>query len=72
VEDSREHDREPSGSIKCWEVLEWMQLLQKGSAPQVSEGGWRLKYEHTALGYFVHAMNVVSCVSYKSGKFRRA
>jgi hypothetical protein len=27
---------EPSGSIKCWEFLEWLQnwqLLKKGSAP---------------------------------------
>jgi hypothetical protein len=27
---------EPSGSIKCWEVLKWLhnwQLLKKGSAP---------------------------------------
>jgi hypothetical protein len=27
---------EPSGSIKCWEVLEWLhswRLLKKGSAP---------------------------------------
>jgi hypothetical protein len=32
---SCEHGNEPSGSIKCWEVLEWLhnwQLLKKGSA----------------------------------------
>jgi hypothetical protein len=32
----REHGDEPSGSVKCWEVLEWLhnwQLLRKGSAP---------------------------------------
>jgi hypothetical protein len=31
-----EHGIEPSGSIKCWEVLEGLhnwQLLEKGSAP---------------------------------------
>jgi hypothetical protein len=31
-----EHGNEPSGSMKCWEVLEWLhnwQLLKKGSAP---------------------------------------
>jgi hypothetical protein len=31
-----EHGNEPSGSIKCWEVLEWLhnwRLLKKGSAP---------------------------------------
>jgi hypothetical protein len=31
-----EHSNEPLGSIKCWEVLEWLhnrQLLKKGSAP---------------------------------------
>jgi hypothetical protein len=36
VEGSCEHGNEPSGSIKCWEVLEWLhnwQLLKKGSAP---------------------------------------
>jgi hypothetical protein len=36
VEGSCEHGIEPSGSIKCWEVLEWMRdwrLLKKGSAP---------------------------------------
>jgi hypothetical protein len=34
VEGSCGHDDEPSGSIKCWEVLEWLhsrQLLKKGS-----------------------------------------
>jgi hypothetical protein len=36
VEGSCEHGNEPSGSIKCWEVLEYVhnwQLLKKGSAP---------------------------------------
>jgi hypothetical protein len=36
VKGSFEHGNEPSGSLKCWEVLEWMhnwQLLRKGSAP---------------------------------------
>jgi hypothetical protein len=36
VEGSCEHGNEPSGSIKCWEVLERLhnsQLLKKGSAP---------------------------------------
>jgi hypothetical protein len=36
VEGSCEHDDEPSDSLKCWEVLEWLhnwQLLKKGSAP---------------------------------------
>jgi hypothetical protein len=36
LEVSCEHDNEPSGSIKCWEVLEWLlnwRLLKKGSAP---------------------------------------
>jgi hypothetical protein len=31
-----EHGSEPSGSIKCWEILEWLRnwrLLKKGSAP---------------------------------------
>jgi hypothetical protein len=35
-----ECSNEPSGSIKCWEVLEWLhnwQLLKKGSTPWVSE-----------------------------------
>jgi hypothetical protein len=33
---SCEHGNEPSGSIKCWEFLEWLhswRLLKKGSAP---------------------------------------
>jgi hypothetical protein len=33
---SYEHGNEPSVSIKCWEVLEWLnnwQFLKKGSAP---------------------------------------
>jgi hypothetical protein len=33
---SCEHGNEPSGSIKCWEVLEQLhnwQLFKKGSAP---------------------------------------
>jgi hypothetical protein len=36
VEGSCEGDKEPSGSMKRWEVLEWLhkwQLLKKGSAP---------------------------------------
>jgi hypothetical protein len=36
LEGSCEHGDEPSGSIKCWEVLEWLhnwRLLKKGSAP---------------------------------------
>jgi hypothetical protein len=36
VECSCEHGDEPSGSIKCWEVHEWLQnlqLLKKGLAP---------------------------------------
>jgi hypothetical protein len=36
VEGSCEHGDEPSGSLKCWEVPEWLhnwQLLRKGSAP---------------------------------------
>jgi hypothetical protein len=36
VEGSCEHGNEPSGSLKCWEVPEWLQnwlLLKKGSAP---------------------------------------
>jgi hypothetical protein len=40
VEGSCERGNEPSGSIKRWEVLEWLhnwQLLKKGSAPRVSE-----------------------------------
>jgi hypothetical protein len=35
VEGSCEPGNEPSDSIKCWEVLEWLhnwQLLEKGSA----------------------------------------
>jgi hypothetical protein len=42
VEGSCERSNEPSGSIKCWEVLEQLhnlRLLKKGSAPwsQLSE-----------------------------------
>jgi hypothetical protein len=36
VEGSCEHGNETSGSIKYWEVLDWLrnwQLLKKGSAP---------------------------------------
>jgi hypothetical protein len=36
VEGSCERGKEPSGSIKRWEVLEWLhnwQLLKKGLAP---------------------------------------
>jgi hypothetical protein len=36
VESSCEHGDEPLGSIKCWEVLGWLQnwqLLKKDSAP---------------------------------------
>jgi hypothetical protein len=36
VNGSCEHANKPSGFMKCWEVLEWLQncqLLKKGSAP---------------------------------------
>jgi hypothetical protein len=36
VDGSFEHGNEPSGSIKCWEILEKLhnwRLLKKGSAP---------------------------------------
>jgi hypothetical protein len=36
VESSCEHGDEPSGSLKCWEVPEWLRnwkLLKKSSAP---------------------------------------
>jgi hypothetical protein len=34
--DLAEHGNEPSGSIKCWKILEWLRnwrLLKKDSAP---------------------------------------
>jgi hypothetical protein len=40
VEGSCEHGNEPSDSIKCWDILEWLhnrRLLKKGSAPEVSK-----------------------------------
>jgi hypothetical protein len=36
VEGPCKHGNKPSGSIKCWEILEWLRnwrLLKKGSAP---------------------------------------
>jgi hypothetical protein len=36
MEGSCEHGNEPSGFIKCWEILQWLSdwwLLKKGSAP---------------------------------------
>jgi hypothetical protein len=49
VEGSCEHGNEPSGSIKCWEVSEWLhnwRLLKKGSFPWVSEAQRRLEVNH--------------------------
>jgi hypothetical protein len=40
VDGSCEHGNEPSGFIKCWEVLEQLhnwRLLKEGSAPRVSD-----------------------------------
>jgi hypothetical protein len=40
MEGSCEYGNKTSGSIKCWEVLEWLhnwQLLRKGSSPYVSK-----------------------------------
>jgi hypothetical protein len=37
-EGSCEHGNEPSGSMNCWEVLEWLhkwQPLKKGSVPWI-------------------------------------
>jgi hypothetical protein len=50
MEGSCEHGNEPSGSIKCWEFLEWphnWQLLKKCSAPWASE--W---VDHTRVNKF--------------------
>jgi hypothetical protein len=36
VEGSCGHSNEPSGSIKCWKILEWLiewRLLKKGPTP---------------------------------------
>jgi hypothetical protein len=33
VDGSCEHGNEPSGSVKCWEVLHDWRLLKEGSAP---------------------------------------
>jgi hypothetical protein len=36
VEGSCEHGIEPSGSIKCWEIVDWLhnwRLLKMGSVP---------------------------------------
>jgi hypothetical protein len=43
VEGYCEHINEPSGSIKCWEILEWLsdgRLLKKESAPWIWLVGW--------------------------------
>jgi hypothetical protein len=40
MEGSCEHGDDPSGSIKRWEIHEWLhnwQLLRKGSAPYISK-----------------------------------
>jgi hypothetical protein len=47
MEGSCEHGNESSGSIKGWEVLEWLhnwRLLKKGSAPWVSEWGATVQF----------------------------
>jgi hypothetical protein len=52
VEGSCENGIEHSGSIKCWEVLEWLynwQLLKKGSAPCVSKYGSHSMYLHAFI-----------------------
>jgi hypothetical protein len=64
VECSCEH-AEPSGSLKCWEVPEWLhnwRFLRKGSAPLVSKlhfmrvrkiGGTRMAVnQRTFLNFF--------------------
>jgi hypothetical protein len=43
VEGPCEHGNEPSGSIKCWEILEWLRnwrVLEKGSAPWGKYSTW--------------------------------
>jgi hypothetical protein len=50
VESSCEHGNEPSGSVKYWEVLEWLhnwQFLKKGSTLQVG------KYVKFEMGSFM-------------------
>jgi hypothetical protein len=57
VDGSCERGNEPSGSIKRWEVLEWLhnwQLLKKGSAPWVGEWVSEWVSEWAILRRFVY------------------
>jgi hypothetical protein len=47
VSQEKDHDNQSSGSIKCWEFLEWLhkwQLLKKGSAPWMSDNIIKYKF----------------------------
>jgi hypothetical protein len=61
AEGSCEHGNASSGSIKCWEILEWLhnwRLLKNGSAPWVSEVWPQL----ALLSYFTFEFNVLSVI----------
>jgi hypothetical protein len=45
VEDSCEHGNEPSGFIKCWEVLEWLRDWRS-----LKEGLSSMKFLYAGLG----------------------
>jgi hypothetical protein len=67
VESSCEHAKEPSGSIKFWEVLAWLHnwwFLKKGSAPWVNEwvsegrGHWEWVYGTSDVCHDLYAKDI--------------
>jgi hypothetical protein len=66
---SCERGNEPSGSIKCWEVPEWLhnwQLLKKGSAPWMSE--WVSESTH---GTELYVNSLLWTLQFLFSSFRR-
>jgi hypothetical protein len=78
MEGSYEHGNELSGSMKCWEVLEWLhnwQLLKKGSAPyRERREKWRSserKKERIYISGLEGSQAVPACPSGRGSAFNR-
>jgi hypothetical protein len=66
---SCEHGNEPSGSIKCWEVLEWLsdwRLLKKDSAPWNYLVVNNPAYMYTDLPCVLHDLPIRCLLQYSS------
>jgi hypothetical protein len=49
-----EHDAEPSGSVKCWEVLEWLSNWRLLSMELVRISDWKVSQSKLSISGWLH------------------